>query len=86
MSGRTILPKKHIQALRDLIATAQAEGVKPGKMLMRLTLGDAADLKRDPSVALHEISFKDGEMRFLGVKVAEGGVTNSSLDRKPAAG
>jgi hypothetical protein len=81
MSGRHEVSRKRIQRLRDLIADAQKDGVKPGKLLLRLTLGDAIEIKRDASVAVDEISFKDGEMRFLGIKVAEGGVTVSSIDR-----
>lgn len=81
MSGRHEVSRKRIQRLRDLIAAAQADGVKPAKLLLRLTLGDATEIKRDASVAVHEISFKDGEMRFLGIKVAEGGVSVSTLDR-----
>lgn len=81
MSGRHEVSRKRIQRLRDLIADAQKDGVKPSKLLLRLTLGDAIEIKRDASVAVDEISFKDGEMRFLGIKVAEGGVTVSSIDR-----
>ena len=84
MAGQGEISKRRIQKLRDLIAAAERDGSKPGSMLLRLTLGDASELKRDRSVATHEISFKDGEMRFLGVKVEEGGVSLSSLDKSPA--
>ncbi len=80
MSGRQAVSTKRIQKLRDLIAAAERDGAKPQSLLPRLTLGDASELKRDPSVALEEISFAKGEMRFLGIKVVEGGVSVSSLD------
>ncbi|HEY3694392.1 hypothetical protein [Phenylobacterium sp.] len=80
MSGKALISSKRIQKLRDLIATAEREGAGPGDMLLRLTLGDASELRRDRSVALHEIRFAEGEMHFLGVKVLEGGVTASRLD------
>ncbi len=84
MSGRGLISRRRIQNLREMIAAAERDGAKPASMLLRLTLGDASELKRDSSVGVHEISFKEGEMRFLGVKVAEGGITVSSLDRAPA--
>ncbi|HZZ35192.1 MAG TPA: hypothetical protein VFE03_05670 [Caulobacteraceae bacterium] len=48
-------------------------------MTLRLTLGDVAALKRDRSLALEEISFANGEMRFRGVKVIAGGLAASEL-------
>ncbi len=80
MSGRNEISERRINKLRALIAAAASDGVGPKAMLLRLTLGDAAELKRDRSVATHEISFVNGEMRFLGVKVIEGGISVSSLD------
>jgi hypothetical protein len=80
MLGRNPISERRIQKLRDLIATAERDGVKPAAMLLHLTLGDASEIKRDSSVAVHEISFKNGEMRFLGVKVSEGGVSVSRLE------
>ena len=49
-------------------------------MTLRLTLTDASQIKRDPSVPVDDISFIDGEMRFLGVKVVQGSVATSALD------
>lgn len=71
---------KRVQKLRALIVGAEREGADPKEMLLRLTLGDAAELRRDRGVAIDEIRFNEGEMRFLGVKVAEGGVPVSRLD------
>ena len=84
MSGRAEISRRRIQKLRDLIAAAEREGAKPADLLLHLTLGDASEIKRDRSVATDEISFRDGEMRFVGVKVLEGGVSVSRLDRQAA--
>ncbi|HEX6859002.1 MAG TPA: hypothetical protein VF138_02210 [Caulobacteraceae bacterium] len=54
--------------------------MKPKDMLLRLTHGDASELKRDRTLAVEDISFADGVMRFLGVKAELGGVTSSRLD------
>jgi hypothetical protein len=67
-------------AFRKQIDAAKAGGASPEDMRLRLTLGDVSKLKRDPAVALADISFKDGVMRFLGVRVDQGGVTTSALD------
>jgi len=80
MSGKSVIASRRIQKLRDLIAAAERDGAGPGDLLLRLTLGDASELRRDRSVALHEIKFQEGEMHFLGVKVVEGGITASRLD------
>ena len=50
-------------------------------MVLRLTLSDVAHLKRDASLALEDISFRDGVMRFLGVQIEPGGVAESVLER-----
>lgn len=66
---------------RDEIERAEAEGVAPEDLTLHLTLGDMSLLKRDSSLPLTDISFSDGAMRFLGVKVESGGVTESRLLR-----
>lgn len=53
-------------------------------MKLRLTLGDAAKLARDPSVPLSDIAYADGAMRFMGVIVERGGIETSVLERGPA--
>ena len=80
MTAKRTPPALRPKDFRAAIAQAEEDGIAKTKMVLRLTLRDAAELKRDPAVAVEEISFKDGEMRFLGVKVAPGGVTTSSLD------
>jgi len=72
--------RRSAEIFRAAIDKALAEGFSHKEMLLRLTHGDAAELKRDRSLAVEDISFKDGEMRFLGVKVAPGGITTSRLD------
>jgi len=66
---------------RKEIEQAQAEGVNLDETTLRLTLTDASDLKRDANLAVSDISFTEGVMRFLGVKVEAGGVTKSAFDR-----
>jgi len=66
---------------RAEIEQAVADGFACEDMRLRLTLGDASLLKRDPSLAVSEISFADGSMRFLGVRIEEGGVERSELIR-----
>lgn len=70
-----------IEDLRAQIARAEADGVSKDAMTLSLTLRDEADLKRARSVGVHEISFADGEMRFLGVRIISGGVTVSAFSR-----
>ncbi|MGH7025301.1 MAG: hypothetical protein ACREEB_17170 [Caulobacteraceae bacterium] len=66
---------------RGEIEKAEADGVARGDMTLRLTFGDVSQLKRDHEIALEDISFADGTMRFLGVKVEPGGIAVSILDR-----
>ncbi len=66
---------------RQAIAQAESDGIDKKKMTLRVTMRDESELKRDRTVRVDEISFKDGEMRFLGVKVVSGGITSSTLDR-----
>ena len=69
------------QTFTQAIDEAEQAGVDRGDMTLNLTLSDASELKRDRTIALEDISFKAGEMRFKGVKVNSGGVSASSLDR-----
>jgi hypothetical protein len=64
---------------RDQIEMAEADGFGRPQMMLRMTHADASLLKRDPSLAVSDISFADGIMRFLGVRVEEGGVAESVL-------
>ncbi|HEX2562135.1 hypothetical protein [Phenylobacterium sp.] len=82
-SARTAPPRKRgtvAAHFRDAIGKALEEGSAQDDMILRLTLSDFSELKRDHSVAVEDISFKGGEMRYLGVKVTGGGVDASRLD------
>ena len=61
------------------ITGAIASGHTAEELTLRLTLMDASKVKRDPTVALSDISFSPEGMRFLGVRVIEGGVRSSEL-------
>ncbi|MBV8684842.1 MAG: hypothetical protein JO111_18360 [Caulobacteraceae bacterium] len=65
---------------REGIEKAEAAGLARAGMILRLTRADESKLKRDPSLAISDISFSEGTMRFLGVKVELGGVTVSALE------
>lgn len=70
------------QRFRTQVEAAVAEGCAVGDLTLRLTLRDRHLLARDPAVAVADISYVGGEMRFLGVRVEEGGgVATSYLDR-----
>jgi hypothetical protein len=66
---------------RLVIEQADADGVKRDAMTLRMTLRDASELKRDPKVPMADISYGPDGMRYLGVAVDQGGVTQSTLDR-----
>ncbi|MGA0605368.1 hypothetical protein ACO2Q0_05145 [Phenylobacterium sp. VNQ135] len=66
--------------LRSQIEAAEAEGAAREDMVLKLTHSDVSHLKRDSSLAVTDISFAAGVMRFLGVRIEEGGVQASSLD------
>ena len=69
---------------RGEIEKAEAAGVAREDMVLRLTLGDVAQIKRDRDLAVTDISFAEGEMRFLGVAVVQGGVGESALTHPTA--
>ena len=66
---------------RYLIEAADEDGVKRAAMTLRMTLRDVSELKRDPKVATADISYGPDGMKYLGVAVDQGGVTQSTLDR-----
>jgi hypothetical protein len=66
---------------RLLIDQADADGVARAAMTLRMTLRDVSELKRDPKVPMADISYGSDGMRYLGVAVDQGGVTQSTLDR-----
>jgi hypothetical protein len=78
--GRPGVQSSRPDEFRTAIEKAEAAGAARADMVLRLTLRDAADLKRDRSVAVADISFADGVMRFMGVLVTPGGVAVSALE------
>ena len=79
IANRPVPKHDTILLLRTAIAEAGDNGSDLSAMTLHLTHRDAALLKRSPNVAMEEISFLGGEMRFLGVKVEVGAVTVSAL-------
>jgi predicted Zn-dependent protease len=66
--------------LRAAIARALEDGSDIGDLRLRVTRRHEAEIKRSPEVQLDEVSFKDGVMAFLGVKVLVGQNDISFLD------
>lgn len=64
--------------LRSAIEKALAEGAASADLVLTLTQRDNAALRRDPSVPLEDVSFLNGEMRYLGVRVEAGAVSGLS--------
>lgn len=77
---RTRSAAESVAAFRGAIAQALEDGVASDDMTLRLTLGDAANLRKDRSIPIADISFVGGEMRLLGVRVISGGIDRSGLD------
>jgi hypothetical protein len=76
MTGR----RSPAAVFRSQIEAAERDGTARGDMTLRLTLTDVSQLKRDMSLAVSDISYANGVMRFLDVQVAQGSVTESRLD------
>lgn len=68
---------------RGQIEAAVAAGADPDQMVLHLTLADVKQMTRDPSTPVADISFANGVMRFLGVRVEKGGVPVSTLEGIP---
>jgi hypothetical protein len=69
---------------QDAIEKAVLAGAKPEDMTLHLTHRDASNLRRDPAIPLEAISFSDGEMRLMGVRVITGGIATSALQVEKA--
>ncbi len=67
------------QRFRSEIEKATGAGAAPADLLLQLTLSDASKLRRDRTILTEDLSFADGEMRYLGVKVVEGDTKASAL-------
>jgi hypothetical protein len=83
--ARPSVQKSRPEEFRQAIERAEADGATRDDMILRLTLRDAADLKRDRSVSVEDISFAGGVMRYIGVEVAPGGVAVSGLQTRAEA-
>jgi uncharacterized protein GlcG (DUF336 family) len=83
--ARPSVQKSRPEEFRQAIEKAEAEGAARDDMVLRLTLRDAADLKRDRSVPVEDISFVGGVMRYIGVQVTPGGVGVSGLQTRAEA-
>jgi hypothetical protein len=81
MKAQPIPPRRAAPAVhfRGEIEKAEAAGISREDMILRLTHADMSKLKLDPSLAVTDISFSEGGMRFLGVRVEGGGVPVSVL-------
>jgi hypothetical protein len=71
--------------MRTAIGLALADGIRRKSLVLHLTLRDESRIKRSREVAMDEVSFLDGEMSFLGVRVVTGSVAVSMLDRADVA-
>lgn len=69
-----------IETFRRAIEQAEQEGIKRDAMTLRLTLRDTTLIRRDSTIPVQDISFVDGEMSVLKVKVISGGISESVLD------
>lgn len=81
MSNPRTSPRRPSAAsyFRGEIEKAEAAGVSREAMTLHLTLSDVNQLRRDPGIPVADISFADGTMRYLGVKIEQGGVEVSVL-------
>ena len=69
-----------IADLRSAIDKAETQGIDRGDILLHLTLRNESVIKRSRSVGIDEISFADGQMRFVGVRVVVTSDAMSSLE------
>ena len=53
------------ERFRSAIEEAKEGGIAPSAMLLQLTHTDAAKLRRDQSIPVHDLSFADGAMRYF---------------------
>lgn len=67
------------EVFRRAIETAEADGLTRTQMVLHLTHRDVHGLKRDPGIPLADISFADGVMHFIGVRIAQDGPSVSFL-------
>ena len=78
-------PPPTMAQLRKRLDEALANGHQPDDLVLRLTLRDAALIKRSPVFADDEIRFVDGVMHVLGVATVTGQVAESGIAAAEAA-
>ena len=71
--------RPRVEVIRRAIETAEADGLARKEMVLHLTLRDVHGLKRDPAIPLEDISFADGVMHYIGVRIVQGGSSVSFL-------
>jgi len=67
------------ERFRDQIEAAVEAGTDLSTLVLKLTLGDASKLKRDRTIPVSDVSFVDGHMHYLGVRVIQGDTAASAL-------
>lgn len=73
--------------IRKRLDETLANGHRPEDLVLRLTLRDAALIKRSPVFADDDIRFVDGVMQVLGIATVTGQVQESGIAAaEPAAG
>ena len=82
---QTPAPPPTMAQLRKRLDEALANGHQPQDLVLRLTLRDAALIKRSPVFADDEIRFVDGVMQVLGVATVTGQVGESGIAAAEAA-
>lgn len=75
-----VAPKSMAETFRKAIEAAEQSGTSRDDMTLHLTLRDASNIRRDNRIPVSDLSFANGEMRLLKVKVVTGGVDVSKLD------
>jgi hypothetical protein len=78
-------PPPTMAQLRKRLDEALANGHQPQDLVLRLTLRDAALIKRSPVFADDEIRFVDGVMQVLGIATVVGQVGESGIAAAEAA-
>ncbi|HEY1562309.1 MAG TPA: hypothetical protein VGF71_15690 [Caulobacteraceae bacterium] len=77
--ARPEVRRPRVEVFRRAIETAEADGLARKEMVLHLTHRDVHGLKRDPGIPLEDISFADGVMHYIGVRIVQGGSSASFL-------
>lgn len=64
--------RQRVEGFRRAIELAEADGLARTDMVLHLTHRDVHGLKRDREIPVADISFADGVMHFIGVRVIQG--------------